>query len=280
MSTIITLTTDFGLADAYVAAMKGVILSLNHEAKLVDICHSIKPQNISQAAFILSTAYQFFPERTIHLVVVDPGVGTERRAVILRTPLADFVAPDNGVLSYVIQQFSADPLGVNRQQIELAPELQAVAITKSEFWLSPVSSTFHGRDIFAPVAARLSLGSPPEDFGEAITSLAVLPVPTPSQEADILIGHVIHIDNFGNLITNIRSRDLSQKHRPVTIEVGNQRVLGLSRNYEEGEGLLALIGSSGYLEISLKNGNARAFLGVEVGSEVKIRKKVGKLPRF
>jgi len=280
MSAIITLTTDFGLADAYVAAMKGVILSLNPEAKLVDICHSIKPQSISQAAFILSTAYQFFPERTIHLVVVDPGVGTERKAVILRTPLADFVAPDNGVLSYVIQQFSADPLNVNRQQIELAPELQAVAITRPEFWLSPVSSTFHGRDIFAPVAARLSLGFPPEDFGETITSLVVLPAPTPNQEADTLTGYVIHIDNFGNLITNIRSRDLPQKHRPVAIEVGNQHVLSLSRNYEEGEGLLALIGSSGYLEISLKNGNARAFLGVEVSSEVKIRKKVGKLPRF
>jgi len=280
MSAIITLTTDFGLTDAYVAAMKGVILSLNPEAKLVDICHSIKPQSISQAAFVLSTVYQFFPERTIHLVVVDPGVGTERKTVILRTPLADFVAPDNGVLSCVIQQFSVDPPDVNRRQIELAPELQAVAITKPEFWRSPVSSTFHGRDIFAPVAARLSLGSPPEDFGEAITSLVILPASTPSQEADTLTGHVIHIDNFGNLITNIRSTDLPQEHRPVAIEVGNKLISGLSRTYAEGEGLLALIGSSGYLEISLKNGDARAFLGVEVGSEVKIRKIIGKLPRF
>ena len=280
MSAIITLTTDFGLADAYVAAMKGVILSLSPKAKLVDICHSIKPQSISQAAFILSTAYQFFPERTIHLVVVDPGVGTERRAIILRTPLADFVAPDNGVLSYVIQQFEADPLNVSRQQIELAPELQAVAMTKPEFWLSPVSSTFHGRDIFAPVAAHLSLGFPPEDFGETITSLVVLPMPSLDRETDTLTGYVIHIDNFGNLITNIRRPDLPQEHPPVAIEVGNKLISGLSRTYAEGEGLLALIGSSGYLEISLKNGNARAFLGAEAGSEVKIRKKVGKLPRF
>ena len=269
MGAIITLTTDFGLADAYVAAMKGVILGINPEAKLIDICHSIKPQNISQAAFVLSTAYQFFPERTVHVVVVDPEVGTERRAIILRTPLADFVAPDNGVLSYVIPQSSARPVSVNRQQIELPLELEAVAITKPEFWRSPVSPTFHGRDIFAPVAARLSLGSPPEDFGEAITSLTILPLTHPYwAQDDVLVGHILHIDNFGNLITNIRSEGLPKQ--AITVEVGNQSISGLSRTYEEGDGLLALIGSSGYLEISLKGGNAGTFLGVEVGSEVKI----------
>ena len=270
MGAIITLTTDFGLADAYVAAMKGVILGINPEAKLVDICHSIKPQNISQAAFVLSTAYQFFPERTIHVVVVDPGVGTERRAIILRTPLADFIAPDNGVLSYVIPQSSAKPISVNRQQIELPPELEAVAITRPEFWRSPVSATFHGRDIFAPVAARLSLGSPPADFGETITSLSILPLLHPSRTRDdILVGHILHIDNFGNLITNIKSDDLPKQ--AITVEVGHQFISGLSRTYEEGDGLLALIGSSGYLEISLKGGNASTFLDTEVGSEVKIR---------
>ncbi|MFQ6121698.1 MAG: S-adenosyl-l-methionine hydroxide adenosyltransferase family protein [Dehalococcoidales bacterium] len=270
MAAIITLTTDFGLADAYVAAMKGVILSINPEAKLIDICHSIRPQNISQAAFVLSTAYQFFPKRTIHVVVVDPGVGTERRAIILRTPLADFVAPDNGVLSYVIQQSSSKPINVNRQQVELAPELEAVAITKPQFWRSPVSSTFHGRDIFAPVAAQLSLGSPPVDFGETITSLIMIPLSRPYKTAaDTLAGHVLHIDNFGNLITNIKSDDLPKQ--TVTIEVGNQLIRGLSHTYEEGRGLLALIGSSGYLEISLKGGSASAFLNAEAGSEVKIR---------
>ena len=269
MGAIITLTTDFGLADAYVAAMKGVILGINPEVKLIDICHSIKPQNVSQAAFVLSTAYQFFPERTVHVVVVDPGVGTERRAIILRTPLADFVAPDNGVLSYVIPQSSARPVSVNRQQIELPLELEAVAITKPEFWRSPVSSTFHGRDIFAPVASRLSLGSPPEDFGEAITSLTILPLTHPYwAQDDVLVGHILHIDNFGNLITNIRSEGLPKQ--AITVEVGNQSISGLSRTYEEGDGLLALIGSSGYLEISLKGGNAGTFLGAEVGSEVKI----------
>jgi len=270
MSAIITLTTDFGLADAYVAAMKGVILSINPGVKLIDICHSVKPQNIPQAAFVLSTACQFFPERTIHMVVVDPGVGTERRAIILRTPQADFVAPDNGVLSYIVRQFHDGPVNAGRHQIELAPELEAVAITRPQFWRSPVSPTFHGRDIFAPVAAWLSLGSPLTDFGEPVTSLAVLPLLLPYKaSAGTLVGHILHIDNFGNLITSIKSDDLPEQ--PITIEVGSQLISGLSRTYAEGKGLLALIGSSGYLEVALEGGSASAFLGVEVGGEVKIR---------
>ena len=281
MTAIITLTTDFGLTGAYVAAMKGVILGINPETKLIDICHTIKPQNIAQAAFVLNTAYKFFPKKTIHLVVVDPGVGTERRAIILRTPMACFVAPDNGVLSYVIQQFIKGGLkGVrlinNLQQIELEPGLEAVAITKPQFWRSSVSPTFHGRDIFAPVAARLSLGFPPIDFGEAITSVTVLPLPQPYWAPDgSLVGHILHIDSFGNLITNIKSDDLPQTKQAITIGVGNQLISGLSRTYAEGRGLLALIGSSGYLEVALKEGNASAFLDVEVGSEVRLRQQPG-----
>ena len=274
MGTIITLTTDFGLTDAYVAAMKGVILGINPEAKLIDICHSIKPQNIPQAAFVLSTAYQFFPQKTIHLVVVDPGVGTERRAIILRTPSADFVAPDNGVLSYVIQASSAKPAAdnVNLQERELEPGLEAVAITKPQFWRTPISSTFHARDVFAPVAALLSLGFPPIDFGEAITSLTMLPLPKPHRRPDgSLVGHVLHIDNFGNLITSIKGSDLLPTKQPITVEVGNHLISGLSRTYAEGQGLLTLIGSSGYLEVSLKGGSASAFLDAEVGSEVRLR---------
>ncbi|MBA7662006.1 hypothetical protein ES703_70028 [subsurface metagenome] len=273
MSAIITLTTDLGLTDAYVAAMKGVIFGINPEAKLIDICHTIKPQNIPQAAFVLSTAYQFFPEKTIHLVVVDPGVGTERRAIILRTPSADFVAPDNGVLSYVLQQCKSvkGRLINNRQQVELKPGMEAVTITKPQFWRSPVSPTFHGRDIFAPVAARLSLGFPPIDFGEAITSVTMLPLPHPYQAPDgSLVGHILHIDSFGNLITNIKGDDLPQTKRTITIEVGNHLISGLSRTYAQGRGLLALIGSSGYLEVSLKGGSACALLNAEVGNEVRI----------
>ena len=275
MSTIITLTTDFGLTDAYVAAMKGVILSINPEAKIIDICHTIKPQNIPQTAFVLGTTCQFFPRKTIHVVVVDPGVGTERRAIILRTPLADFVAPDNGVLSYIIQQSSTKLVGdkVNLQRVELGPELEAIIITKPQFWRSPVSSTFHGRDIFAPVAARLSLGFSPIDFGEATDSVVMLPLPCPYQAPNgSLVGHILHIDNFGNLITNIKSDDLPQTKGAISIEVGNQLISGLSRTYAEGSGLLALIGSSGYLEVSLKEGNACAYLNTKVGDEVKVRR--------
>ncbi len=274
MSTIITLTTDFGLTDAYVAAMKGVILGINPEAKIIDICHTIKPQSIPQAAFVLGTTCQFFPRKTIHVVVADPGVGTERRAIILRTPLADFVAPDNGVLSYVIQQSSTKLAEdkVNLQRVELGPELEAIIITKPQFWRSPVSSTFHGRDIFAPVAARLSLGFSPIDFGEATDSVVMLPLPCPYQAPNgSLVGHILHIDNFGNLITNIKSDDLPQTKGAISIEVGNQLISGLSRTYAEGSGLLALIGSSGYLEISLKEGNACAYLNTKVGDEVKVR---------
>ena len=272
MGAIITLTTDFGSADAYVAAMKGVILSINPEAKLVDICHSIKPQAIPQAAFVLSTAYEFFPRHTIHVVVVDPGVGTKRKAIILRTPSADFVAPDNGVLSYVIRQASTQPIDASRQQIELEPGLEAVAITRPQFWRSEVSATFHGRDIFAPVAAKLSLGSTPMVFGEAITSLDMLPLPRPYRAPDgALVGHILHIDNFGNIITNIKSDDLPPTTQAITIEAGHQLISGLSRTYGAGEGLLALIGSSGYLEVSLKGGSASVFLGTEVEDEVKIR---------
>lgn len=270
MSSVITLTTDFGLSDSYVAAMKGVILSINPGVTVVDICHTINPQDIAQAAFILGTVYQSFPKGTIHLVVVDPGVGSERRAVVLRTPSADFVAPDNGVLSYVIEQSAVGPMDENRQR-ELAPELEAFAITNPRYWRKPVSPTFHGRDIFAPVAAHLSLGRAPADFGEKITSLETLLLTRPYQEpSGSVTGHILHIDSFGNLITDITSHHLPTTDRPLTIKVGNQTIHGLSRTYAEGEGLLALIGSSDRLEISVKGGSARSFLNARIGDEVRV----------
>ena len=270
MTAIITLTTDFGLTDAYVAEMKGVILSINHEAKLVDICHTVRPQKIEEAAFVLGTAYQFFPTGTIHLVVVDPGVGTERRAVILKTPTAYFVAPDNGVLSYVIQDYPG-------RQEGLPKELKAVSITNPRFWREPVSPTFHGRDIFAPVAAHLSLGTPIREFGKSITSLVRLPIPQSRREEDgSLVGQVSHIDSFGNLTTNIKSDRLPSGGQTVIVEIANQRINQLSRTYAKGKGLLALIGSSDYLEIALTGGSAAGFLHVKIGDEVKVKLKTKK----
>ena len=272
MNAIITLTTDFGLADAYVAAMKGVILTINPEAKIVDICHSVSPQNVSQAAFVLSTAYHYFPEGTIHVVVVDPGVGTGRRAIILRTPKFNFVAPDNGVLSGVIEPFSKKRLRHDQGRAKLPAGLKAVSITRPEFWRSPVSATFHGRDILAPVAARLSLGTSLGKFGEDIDSIVVLPGHGPYRKsADTLVGQVVHIDHFGNLITNFKSEDLPGE--PFIVEISSRLISTLSRTYGEGEGLLALFGSSGYLEIAVKGGSARDFLKAAVGDEVKIRLK-------
>ncbi len=272
MRAVITLTTDFGLADAYVAAMKGVILGINPEATLVDICHTIEPQGILQAAFVLSTVHEFFPPGTIHLVVVDPGVGTERRAIILRTPLAYFIAPDNGVLSYVIQPNAFEPLTDHAQQVRLGTGLEAIAITRPQFWRSPASPTFHGRDVFAPVAARLSLGSSPSDFGEKIDSLMAFPYPRPHRaKGDVLVGCILHIDRFGNLITNIKSDDLPKGKQSISIEIGGHVINGLVRTYADGEDLMALIGSSDHLEIALKDGSASAFLGAKIGDEVKVR---------
>ena len=269
MSPIITLTTDFGLTDAYVAAMKGVVLGINPEVTLIDICHTINPQDIAQAAFILSTAYQSFPDGSIHLVVVDPEVGSQRRAVVLRTPSADFIAPDNGVLSYVIWE-AATEVSENNQQVELGPEFEAFAITDPRYWRTPVSPTFHGRDIFAPVAAHLSLGRSPANFGERVTSLVTLSPTRSHRELDgSVVGRILHIDSFGNLITDITAQDLPSKGGPLDIKVGNQIIHGLSRTYAEAEGLLALIGSSDRLEISVKGGSAYKVLNAEVGDEVR-----------
>jgi S-adenosylmethionine hydrolase len=271
MGTVITLTTDFGLSDAYVAAMKGVILSVNPEVRLVDISHSIQPQNVQQAAYILGAAYQYFPFQTIHLVVVDPGVGTNRRPIILKTPRAYFVAPDNGVLTYIINDFSSEAVP-DSQRVALGPDLKVYVITKSEYWRNPVSNTFHGRDIFAPVAARLSLGMPATSLGDKVDTMTVFRVPHVEQQGNTINGQILHIDNFGNLITNIKGDVLPSTGQSATILVGNQTIKGIARTYAEGEGLIALIGSSGRLEISLKNASAADFLHAQIGNIIKIEK--------
>ena len=274
MSSIITLTTDFGCDDAYVAAMKGVILSINPKANIIDISHSIEPQNILQAAFILNVAYRYFPKQTVHMAIVDPGVGSERQKIILKTASALFVAPDNGILSYIINDlFPMEspliPYTHDLKKLTFKTGLEAVAITDPRFWRHPVSPTFHGRDIFAPVAAALSLGISMYEFGEKISSLHVLPIPKPSLDPQgNLIGRVLHIDHFGNLITNIKSSDLPGKD--IMIEVAGYCIRGISSYYAQNEGVMAIVGSSGYLEISLRDGSACDFLGMAVGDEIKV----------
>ena len=252
---IITLTTDFGTDDSYVATMKGVILNIDPHVDIVDICHTIVPQNIAQAAYILSTTYHYFPRGTVHIAIVDPGVGTDRQAVLLVTPQAFFIGPDNGVLSYIVE--------------ETLPELEAIALTNPRFWLSPLSNTFHGRDIFAPVAAHLSLGVPYHEFGDPIPLLATFTMPRPHIGEDgVLIGRVIHIDRFGNLISDIKRGDLPGDR--LFIEVSGHIIDDLSFSYEEGEELLAIIGSGERLEVSVQNGSAAKFLRAKVGDEVKV----------
>jgi len=274
MNSIITLTTDFGSNDAYVAIMKGVILSINPEVNIVDITHSIEPQNILQAAFVVNSAYRYFPKRTVHMAIVDPGVGGERRGIILKTVSALFVAPDNGILSYVINEFSLNEGALSQcsqslEEAKFKTGLEAVAITDPRFWRHPVSPTFHGRDIFAPVAAGLSLGISLYEFGEKITSLYVFPTPKPYFDSQgNLVGHILYIDHFGNLITDIKSTDLPGGD--VIIEVAGQRIQGITHYYEQEEGLMAIVGSSGYLEISLSSGSACDFLGMGVGDEMKV----------
>lgn len=277
MAQVITLTTDFGTGDAYVASMKGVILSISPKAVIIDISHSIEPQNILQAAFILSTTRHYFPEGTIHLAVVDPGVGSQRKAVILKTPKASFIAPDNGLLSYIVSDLETMPTEptphflAGSELRELGSEVEAVAITNPDFWHHPVSATFHGRDIFAPVAAHLSLGVPLHEFGDGISQIYTFPIPQPYRDTEgKLTGRVLHVDNFGNLITNFRGSDFPGER--ITINIGNQQIHGLSKFYAEKEGLAAIIGSSGYLEISLRNGNAAAFLKASVGDKVRLEK--------
>ena len=277
MSGLITLTTDFGMDDAYVAAMKGVILGINPKVTIVDLCHAVQPQNTAQAAFIISTSHQYFPQGAIHVVVVDPGVGTERRAVLLATSSAFFIAPDNGVLSYIIEEASlaADEaaLPVEEGETELRWGLQAFALTNPRFWRHPVSATFHGRDIFAPVAAHVSLGVSIADLGDPMYSLFTFPFPRPQMKRirgdKVLTGRVIHIDHFGNLITNI-----SGEHHG-TIHLKNHQIVNWVKTFSEADFSqpAVLVGSAKYLEIVMNDDSAASILNASVGDPVELHVK-------
>ena len=246
---VMALLTDFGMVDAYVGIMHGVILRINPEASIVDVCHDIALRGVQAAAFVLSTAYPYFPTETIHVVVVDPGVGSERRAIAIRTPRGTFVAPDNGVLSYVLAREAVS---------------QMVQVTNARYWLSPLSDTFHGRDVFAPVGAHLSPGLSLCELGLPVRDPARLTLAEPRVGEDCM-----HVDRFGNLVTNIRRESLCPGQTLKT-RVAGRKVPGLVTTYAavpSGE-LLALAGSSGYLEISLRDGSAATVLKVGLGAEV------------
>lgn len=258
---IITLLTDFGWKDGYVGVMKGVILSIAPHVALVDISHDIAPQDVRDAAYVLSTAMPYFPSDTIHLVVVDPGVGSERRAIAVRTAQGTFVAPDNGVLSYALA---------------ISPPQVAVSLTNPCYHLAQVSSTFHGRDIFAPAAAHLARGVPITELGEPVHDLITFPLPRPQTQADgSLIGQVMHIDRFGNVITNLHREDIPWPDEALVFELGGQLITGLKVTYAQGQPgePLALIGSDGYLEIAITGGNAARCLSVHIGDRINVRRR-------
>lgn len=267
---IITLTTDFGLSDPYVASLKGVILSINPEATIVDIAHSVRPQRIDQGAFILASAYPYFPPGTIHVAVVDPGVGSERQAIALSTPAGTFVGPDNGILSAALPEEAREPACQGPAPVPLPAGAAAHLLADDRFHRRPVSATFHGRDIFAPVAAHLSLGLPMDELGPQIPEIVTLPPfrATPQPDGS-LAGRVIHIDHFGNLVTDVRAEQLAKA--PLLIEIGRRRIQGLSPTYGQRRGLRAVIGSMGFLEIALTGGSAAAGLKADIGLSVVVR---------
>jgi S-adenosylmethionine hydrolase len=250
---IITLTTDFGNADGYVGVMKGVILGIARDVQFADLSHEIAPQDVREAIYVLDRAAPYFPEGTIHLAVVDPGVGGERRALIASTGRACYVGPDNGLFTR--------PLG--------EPSAQAWELDRPEFWLSGPSRTFHGRDIFAPVAAHLANGLSPEALGRPIADPVRLSLPGPTVAQDGSIrGHVVHVDRFGNLITDIPAGWLAGGGWQC--RVAGRVIAGIRETYSDaGRGaLLMLLGSGDTLEIAERNGNAAARLGVRAGEEV------------
>ena len=256
---IITLTTDFGLGSPYVAAMKGVILSVNPAAVVVDLSHDIPPQNIRQAALVLEEVTPYYPAGTIHVVVVDPGVGTERALIYARFGGQHYLAPDNGVLSRLARQ----------QQPEEVRRLE-----NQQLWRHPVSNTFHGRDILAPVAGHLSLGIGPAELGPPAQLSVLLDWPQARILPDRIVGVVEEIDSFGNLITNIRAEALAGRptDRRAVVVCGIYETYGIYSAYAQQpeDSLVALISSSGRLELALVGSNAARRLGITVGTPVTV----------
>lgn len=257
---VISLTTDFGLRDPYVAEMKAVILSVCPHVNIVDVTHDIDKFNVRTGAFILASASPYFPEGTIHMAVVDPGVGTRRKAVLVRTKHAFYIGPDNGVLA----------LAARNDGIEHMYE-----ITNQRIMLSKISSTFHGRDIFAPASARLAKGMPPEEFGKEIGRIVAPRFATIVRKKNTLIGEVLHIDGFGNIITNFREKELESIgiKDVLFVKLKNAKLkLRIRKTYADAKAqeILAVMGSHGFLEISINQGSAAKTLRVKNGEKVAI----------
>jgi len=269
---LITLTTDFGLKDPFVGIMKGVILSVNPKVGIVDISHKITPQNILEASLVLRDAYRFFPPRTIHVAVVDPGVGSPRRPILIITQRYYFIGPDNGIFTFIYEN----------------EEHRVIHITAEHYFLHSEDTTFHGRDIFAPVAGWLSKGIHVDNLGETINDYVRINIPKPKIiSSELMEGEIIYIDRFGNLASNISRDDLKAFLKPLSariqgsetpivenknlkIMIKGQEISGINRFYAQSAGKIpaAIINSSGLLEIYIYQGNAEKGLGIQKGEKI------------
>ena len=252
-NSLITLTTDFGWRDGFPAALHGVILSINPKAHAIEISHEISPGDIAHGAYIMATVPQYFPHGTIHVAVIDPDVGTSRRILAAKAEDGVFIAPDNGLLGYVLDR---------------CPDAKVRFLDNPELWLPNPSSTFHGRDIIAPTAAHLSKGIPFSNVGPIANSWEPAPFPPPRKRKSAIQGHIIHIDHFGNLVTE-SSGDLDG-----IVCLGDHRLETRVRTFAEGKPELpmVLVGSSGWLEIAVNGDSAEKLLKVSVGDIVEICK--------
>jgi len=256
----ISLLTDFGLLDGYPGIMKGVIYSISPSVRIADVTHLISPQNVREGAIALHRSYRYFPAGTIHVAVVDPGVGTYRRPLAMRLGDHLFVGPDNGLFSLVIQE---------ARQKQLTCEI--VVANNPKYWLPNPSNVFHGRDVFAPVAAHLSAGVSLDQLGEAVDDPILLPFPSPAITSTAILGEVIAVDHFGNLSTNILDTDIPRSEA-CTVEIAGRKIKGLVKTFgarPAGE-LIALIGTDHDLSISIVNGSAQSALSVGVGEKITV----------
>jgi S-adenosyl-L-methionine hydrolase (adenosine-forming) len=261
-SRIVTFTTDFGLSDPFVGIMHGVVLNIHPETTIVDVSHAVPSYDVLDGALTIAQAYRFFPPRTVHVVVVDPGVGSRRRPIIAETGDYVFVAPDNGVLSLVEAQ---------------EPKFSVRHITAERYFLQPVSQTFHGRDIFAPVAGWLSSGVASADFGPEISDYMRLSLPEVGRVAEnCLHGVVLKVDKFGNLITNISQQDapalFASSPPKFSLLISGRTITRLCRSYAEGreDEFFVIVGSSGFLEIAARQASAAEMLGAGIGALVEV----------
>ncbi len=262
---IITLLTDFGLEDAYAGIMKGVVLSVNPSATIVDLTHQVESFDLNQAAFIIKSSYRYFPEGSVHMVVIDPGVGGQRTIIALKKNGHTFLAPDNGVLTLVVDEGAIETI---------------VRVENSDYFLKAVSQTFHGRDIFAPVGAHISLGVDLRLLGRPVkkNDLTRLRIPEPFiSKRNELVGVIVFIDSFGNCITNIdlgclESFSNANTGKRLQVTLGQQKLDGLSDNYESvrPQSPLAIVGSFGYLEIAVNGGSAQRYFGAQKGDTVRV----------